>query len=119
MNIKKILFVDDNKNFLNALEYSFKIKQIDVDLAYNVDEALKKIKEKKYDLICSDYEMGNKNGLDLLEYLRNSKNNVKFIMLTGNDDYSLQKKVENLNGTFLDKGNLNIVRIIKEEISNL
>jgi len=63
--------------------------------------------------------MGNTNGLELLKYLRNNENNVKFIMLTGNDDFELKSEVENLNGIFMEKGNGNIVNIIKEEIYNL
>ncbi len=114
---KKILFVDDDRDFLNILAYSFKAKQMDVDFAYDVDEALKKAQEKKYDLICSDYEMGDRNGLDLLKHLRNGNDEVKFIMLTGKDSSLLQNQVEKLRGIFLEKGMSNLIDTIMKELN--
>lgn len=116
-----LLLVDDNKDFLNIVSNCLKYKMLNINimLSYNVEEALNKIEKNEVDLICSDYDMGNTNGLELLKYLRNNENNVKFIMLTGNDDFELKSEVENLNGIFMEKGNGNIVNIIKEEIYNL
>lgn len=89
-----ILLVDDNKDFLNIVSNCLKYKNLNINimLSYNVEEALHKIDKNEIDLVCSDYDMGNKNGLDLLKYLRNSNNNVKFIMLTGNDDFNCNMK---------------------------
>lgn len=60
--------------------------------------------------------MGSKNGLELLEYLRRLGNDVKFIMLTGNDSNDLIRKVEAMNGIFLDKVTSNLVSKIVMKI---
>lgn len=116
--MKKILLVDDNKDFLNHLSYFFKNKKVDVTLSYSADEALNNIRQKDFDLICSDYNMGDTNGLDLLKELRKNNNDVKFIMLTGDDSSELQYQVEKLNGIFLDKGNMRVIDILNDSLMN-
>ncbi len=114
-----ILLVDDNSTFREALSYALKSKNINVITASCVDEAIDKLKKIKFDLIISDYDIGSNSGLSILKYLRNNNENVKFIMLTGKDSSELKYKVEKEEGIFLDKSNLNLLKIIKEEISNL
>lgn len=116
--MKRILLVDDSKSFLDALSDSLNHKGIKVSVAYSADEALKKINEIQFDLICSDYDMGEKNGLDLLNELRRQDNQVKFIMLTGNDSSKLQDIVESKNALFFDKTNLEFINIIQRELLN-
>ena len=40
---------------------------------------------------------------DLLKYLRDNNNSTKFVMLTGNDDYNLEKEVKRRNRVFIEK----------------
>ena len=47
-----------------------------------------------------------------LDFLRNTK----FIMLTGSDSSELKEQVERLNAIFLDKGNFELLKIIRNEI---
>ena len=56
---------------------------IDVDNACCVDEAFKKLSTGKYDVVISDYEMPQKNGLEFLKELREQQNDVAFIIFTG------------------------------------
>ncbi len=113
-----ILLIDDNSTFLEALHYALKSKSINVITATCVKDALDILKKIKFDLIISDYEMGSDNGLSILKFLRNNNDNVKFIMLTGNDSSNLQYEVEKEKGIFLDKGNLNLLKIIKNILEN-
>lgn len=110
--MKCILLVDDNHDFLDILSYALKKAKINVVLADSVNEAIYKINNIKFDLICSDYEMEGKNGLDLLKHLRESNINTKFIMLTGKEDFTLQKEVEIRNAIFLNKATSNLVNNI-------
>lgn len=80
------------------------------------EEALENIKKIKFDLIISDYDMGNSNGLSILKYLRENNINTKFVMLTGSDSSELKEQVERLNAIFLDKGNFELLKIIRNEI---
>ncbi|MCW4029474.1 MAG: PAS domain S-box protein [Candidatus Bathyarchaeota archaeon] len=80
-----VLHVDDDATFLEVS------KQILTDLnsnlriqtACSVDEALKRLSTENFDVVVSDYEMPTKNGLDLLKTLREQKNQIPFILLTG------------------------------------
>ncbi len=110
--MKNILLVDDDYDFLKILSYTLKKENINIILAYNVDDGINKINEIKFDLICSDYQMGEKNGLDLLKYLRNNNNSTKFVMLTGYDDYTLEKEVKSRNGIFIKKTTSNLKNTI-------
>lgn len=61
--------------------------------------------------------MGDSNGLSILKYLRENDINTKFIMLTGSSSSELKEQVEKLNGIFLDKANLELLKIIRSEIN--
>lgn len=115
--MKRVLLVDDSKSFLNALSYYLKSHNIEVSFSYSVDEALNEMEQQKFDLICSDYNMGDKDGLYLLKYIRTKKDKTKFIMLTGNDSSELQQEVNKLDGLFLDKGNFNLAKLLLDEIN--
>jgi PAS domain S-box-containing protein len=81
----RILHVEDEpliqettKLLLLDLDHSFEIDQ-----ASCVDEAFKKLSTKQYDVVISDYEMPQKNGLQFLKELREQKNEIPFILFTG------------------------------------
>jgi PAS domain S-box-containing protein len=80
-----VLHVDDDlslqeitKLMLLDLDSSFEI-----DCACCVDEALKKLSTGHYDVVVSDYEMPQKNGLQFLTELREQNNKIPFILFTG------------------------------------
>jgi DNA-binding response OmpR family regulator len=80
----RVLHVDGDDDFL-IISKRFLERQgsFQIETASSVKEALQKIKQKKYDVIISDYQMPEMNGLDLLKELRAGENNVPFILLTG------------------------------------
>jgi len=79
---KKILLVEDD---LSLLYVSKRILQMEasfeIDTASSVNEAFKKINQKTYDFIISDYEMPHKNGLEFLTMLKEQGNQVPFVLL--------------------------------------
>jgi DNA-binding NtrC family response regulator len=54
-----------------------------VDTACSVEEAYDKLKLRKYDVIVSNYQMPEKDGLQFLKELKESGNSVPFILFTG------------------------------------
>src|SRR3972149_10853053 len=80
-----ILYVDDD---LRVLEVTKQILEMDanfeVDTVTSVDEAFSKLATQPYDAIISDFEMPTKNGLDFLKHLREQKNEIPFVLFTGN-----------------------------------
>ncbi|MEM1592200.1 MAG: PAS domain S-box protein [Candidatus Bathyarchaeia archaeon] len=80
----RVLHVDDDKSFLEVSKECLQMFGFfDVDAASSVDEALEKMRKNVYDAIVCDYQMPGKNGLQLLEKLRKSGNNIPFIVFTG------------------------------------
>jgi CheY-like chemotaxis protein len=78
----RILHVDDDpsiqeitKLMLQDLDCNFEIEN-----ACCVDEAFKKLADVNYDVVVSDYEMPQKNGLQLLKELREQNCDVPFIL---------------------------------------
>ncbi len=84
MNIN-ILIVDDYKTMLRIIRSL--LSQIgfnNVDEATDGSAALAKLKEKKYELIISDWNMEPVTGLELLKNVRADETlkNIPFIMVT-------------------------------------
>ncbi|MGL4570614.1 MAG: response regulator [Clostridium sp.] len=80
--MKKILIVDDEKNIRIALSHCLKSEDYDVYMACDGEEAVQKIENDKFDLILVDYQMPNKNGLEVLNEIRNKGILTSVIMMT-------------------------------------
>ncbi len=92
MNIN-ILIVDDYKTMLRIIRSLLtQIGFNNVDEAANGSMAMEKIKEKKYGLIISDWNMEPMSGLELLKSVRANETtkNTPFIMVTA------ESKTENV-----------------------
>jgi PAS domain S-box-containing protein len=80
----RVLQVDDDPAFLKISKQCLEMdSQFRLDTALSVEEALCKLKNDKYDVVVSDYQMPIKDGLELLRQLRESGNKTPFIMFTG------------------------------------
>ena len=52
---KRVLVVDDEKLIVKGVRYSLEQDGMEVDCAYDGEEALQKIKDKEYDIIPVSY----------------------------------------------------------------
>ncbi len=68
----------------------------EIDNACCVDEGLRKLSAGRYDVVISDYDMPQKNGLQFLEELNNQNNEVPFILFTGKGREEIAIKALNL-----------------------
>jgi PAS domain S-box-containing protein len=79
----RILHVDDDLEFLPVAKQVLEEEgKFQVETACSAGEALKKIGENEYDVVIIDYQMPNKNGLELLQEVRRQGNDVPFIVLS-------------------------------------
>jgi len=85
VNPIRVLHVDDDaaclqisKLMLEEMDNCF-----DVDWACSVKEATAKLATNIYDVILSDYDMPQENGLDFLRELREQENRIPFVLFTG------------------------------------
>jgi DNA-binding response OmpR family regulator len=80
-----VLHVDDDQ----SIQEITKLMLLDLNSSYVIDwaccvnEGFKKLSTGYYDIVVSDYEMPQKNGLQFLEELRQQKNQIPFILFTG------------------------------------
>ena len=71
---KKILIVDDDPDFVEAVSLILKPKKFDVVTAYNGIEGLEKVKAERPDLIVLDVMMPEKDGYTVCKELKADPN---------------------------------------------
>ena len=93
---KKIMVVDDNKVMVEMLkEYFLESKTVEVvDEAYDGLEAWNKIKENSYDCVLLDLIMPKKDGLFVLEQIKENKIKANVIVVTS---YNEQETIRNVS----------------------
>lgn len=79
----KVLLVDDEVEYLNALSSRLKVRGLDVETASSGLEAIEKIKNTTFDAVVLDYAMPGLDGLETLKQIKHINPNMQVIMLTG------------------------------------
>lgn len=81
----KVLHVDDSRDDLELTRYQLKRMTDDLQIrwAESASQALGMLENEALDLILSDYQMPEQDGLQLLRMLRNRGKTIPFIFLTG------------------------------------
>ena len=78
---KRVLVVDDEKLIVKGIRFSLEQEGMEVDCAYDGEEALEKAKEKEYDMILLDIMLPKLTGLEVCQQIREFSS-VPIIMLT-------------------------------------
>ncbi|MFA5254930.1 MAG: response regulator, partial [Methanoregula sp.] len=79
-----VLYVDDEHSLLEPTKLSLEKRgNITVDTSSSAHDALEKMRTKTYDVIISDYQMPELDGIEFLKRLRKSGNLIPFIIFTG------------------------------------
>ncbi|MCE7996723.1 MAG: response regulator transcription factor [Roseivirga sp.] len=103
----KILLVDDHSILLDGLKKL--IEEDDmlsvVDAVGNVPDAIRAIDKHKPELVITDYNLGDDDGLSLVQKTRRLFPDMKFIVLSMHDEAHLVKEIlkEGVNGYVLKK----------------
>ena len=78
-----VLYVDDEPALLDATKKTLERKPgLSVDTASSAREALELLRTREYDIIISDYQMPEMDGIQFLKFLRSSGNTIPFILFT-------------------------------------
>jgi DNA-binding NtrC family response regulator len=80
---KRILLVDDEKDFVEALAERLKNRDFDVTTAFAGEEALEKLKEYNFDVAIVDVKMPGIDGIETLREIKKIKPLTEVLMLTG------------------------------------
>lgn len=78
-----ILVIDDEKTVGNFLTYFFEEKLYHVTVGYSGTDYDRLIKERTYDLAMIDVKLPDRNGLDILEHIKQNQLSCKTIIMTG------------------------------------
>ena len=124
----KVMLADDENLILQGLENIIEWEELGLEIvnkASNGQEAIDKFKENPVDIVVTDINMPQVTGLELLKELKKINSYVKFIILSGYDDFSYAKKaielgVENyilkpIDEEELEKTLKNTINKIKQE----
>ena len=79
--MRKVLVVDDEKSIVKGIKFSLEQDDMQVDVAYDGEEAVKLAKENTYDIILLDIMLPGYSGLEVCQMVREFSD-VPIIMLT-------------------------------------
>lgn len=97
---EKILLVDDEKDFVEALAERMRGRGMDVETATSAEEALAKVEAAPFDAVILDLQMPGMDGLAALKVLKARDPGLQVILLTGKA--TVQKGVEAMKLGALD-----------------
>ena len=92
MNKAKILWVDDEVEFLQPHILFLKEKGYEVCTAVNADDAIDLIRKQAFDLVLLDEMMPGKDGLTTLTEIKKLNPGLPVIMITKNEEESLMEE---------------------------
>ena len=78
---KKVLVVDDEKLIVKGIRFSLEQDGMEVDCAYDGEEALEMIRNKEYDIILLDVMLPKLTGFEFCQHIREFSS-VPVVMLT-------------------------------------
>ena len=82
---KRVLVVDDEKLIVKGIRFSLEQDGMEVDCAYDGEEALKMVKEREYDIVLLDVMLPKLTGFELCQQIREFSS-FPVVMLTAKGD---------------------------------
>ncbi len=82
---RKVLVVDDEKLIVKGVRFSLEQDGMEVDCAYDGEEALEKIKANEYDIVLLDIMLPKMDGFEVCQQVREFSD-VPILMLTAKGD---------------------------------
>jgi len=114
-----ILYVEDDKTLLESLSAYLRLIFVHVDTAEDGKSGLEKFHKNKYDIIITDIQMPNMNGLKMIEAIREKDPDQEILITTAFSEVSyLMKAIElEVNGYIIkpinfDKINTTLYKVV-------
>lgn len=85
--MKKILVVDDRVEVLKAIGGFISQKDFAIYLSDSVEKALSLCKKMKFDMVVSDFELGEISGIELIGKIKKRRPRIKTILMSGSFDF--------------------------------
>jgi PAS domain S-box-containing protein len=82
MNLIKLLIVEDDRDFSDSLVGIAAMLKVEIQTAFNLKSAIKKLDDFNPDIILLDLKLGRDNGLELFEAIKIVKRPILTLILT-------------------------------------
>lgn len=92
----KILFLEDEPTIQEVLSEYMRIQQYEVTCVCDGEEAMEELRTQEFDMAVLDIMVPKKNGMEVLAFIKENKENMATIMLTALDDEKTQLQAFNL-----------------------
>lgn len=95
----KVLIVDDEPFILDGLESMINWEEIGLEVAGKAldgAEAIKLLEDININIVITDIKMSNLSGIDLIKQTKGIRSNIKFIILSGYNDFEYVKEAVKL-----------------------
>jgi len=84
----RVLFIDDEEEFVKVVSERLRSRGIDVDTAYSGPDGIAKVTEHTYDAVLLDLAMPGMDGLETMKHLLEHDAHLQVIILTGQGSVS-------------------------------
>jgi len=118
----RVLHIDDEPDLAETtaslLEYED--SRFNIETADSVSDGLTRIADGKFDCIVSDYDLGDRTGIELLKEIRNEYPNLPFILFTGkgSEDVASQAFSAGATDYLQKKGGTSQYELLANRIQN-
>ena len=80
---EKVLIIDDEQEFMDALAERMTHRGMDVTTSSSAIDALQSVEDKSFDVVVLDLQMPEMDGIETLKILKKKKPELQVILLTG------------------------------------
>lgn len=103
--MRQLLVIDDEPHVARVIQVSFERDGWGVSSASRLDDALRKIRDNRFDVIFLDVKLPDGSGLDFLKTLREGEDAIDtpVVVLSGAEFAGVRQTVKGLGGYYVAK----------------